>query len=251
MNRILYQFPLSHYCEKARWLLDFKQLDYQVRNLFPGAHRLLSQWYAHSDTLPVLRDGKEWVGDSTEMAFYLDARYPQYPLLPTDPVLRSRTAVLEEVADQGGIHVRRWLYGEILDQPEVMDVMLDSYVYAKPFKSQLSPFIKQGVKKLYGVRPEKTAISLGKMLEAITTLEQALLGNGGRYLVGDSLTLADIATASLFAPLLSLEGTPWAGLTARTPLLQQVYEDTLRRPFGQWLVRMYAEERQARGNWAG
>ncbi len=31
--RVLYQFPLSHYCEKARWLLDHKELDYVAHNL--------------------------------------------------------------------------------------------------------------------------------------------------------------------------------------------------------------------------
>jgi glutathione S-transferase len=37
--RVLYQFPLSHYCEKARWLLDHKELDYVAHNLIPGFHR--------------------------------------------------------------------------------------------------------------------------------------------------------------------------------------------------------------------
>ena len=37
--RILYQFPLSHFCEKARWMLDYKELEYVAQNLMPGAHR--------------------------------------------------------------------------------------------------------------------------------------------------------------------------------------------------------------------
>ena len=73
MNRVLYQFPLSHYCEKARWLLDFKDLEYSVKNLFPATHRLLTLWKANSTTVPLVKDGKEWIGDSTELAFYLDA----------------------------------------------------------------------------------------------------------------------------------------------------------------------------------
>ena len=35
-ERILYQFPISHYCEKARWQLDHKGLAYRTRNLLPG-----------------------------------------------------------------------------------------------------------------------------------------------------------------------------------------------------------------------
>ncbi|HKX12345.1 MAG TPA: glutathione S-transferase N-terminal domain-containing protein, partial [bacterium] len=41
MNReetILYQFPISHYCEKARWALAFKEIPYRIVNLAPGLH---------------------------------------------------------------------------------------------------------------------------------------------------------------------------------------------------------------------
>ena len=34
----LYQFCISHYCEKARWALDYKGINYQTVNLLPGQH---------------------------------------------------------------------------------------------------------------------------------------------------------------------------------------------------------------------
>jgi hypothetical protein len=37
-TRILHQFPISHYCEKTRWNLDAKQLEYRVKNQLPGPH---------------------------------------------------------------------------------------------------------------------------------------------------------------------------------------------------------------------
>lgn len=251
MKRTLYQFPLSHYCEKARWLLDFKDLDYAVKNLFPGAHRPFSLWRASSNTLPLLQDGKEWIGDSSEIAFYLDAKYVLRPLLPSDPASRSRAIVIEEIADRAGVHVRRWAYSEILDGPEVMDIMLDDYPYAKPFKKQLSPFIRKGVAQLYKVNPEKSAESFDKMMQAINDLEKALAQNGGRYFVGNALGLADIAVASLFAPLLALPGTPWETLKPNTERMLRMYDELSARPFGQWIVRVYNEERNAKGNWRG
>ena len=135
MKRTLYQFPLSHYCEKARWMLDFKDLDYSVKNLFPAAHRLMTKLRANSNTVPMLNDGQEWIGDSTEIAFYLDAKYLLRPLVPSDPVLRSQVVRIENIADKAGVHVRRWIYGEILDNPEVMDVMLDDYAMPNLSKS--------------------------------------------------------------------------------------------------------------------
>ena len=36
----LYQFPISHFCEKIRWTLDYKGLSHKTRNLLPGLHVL-------------------------------------------------------------------------------------------------------------------------------------------------------------------------------------------------------------------
>jgi glutathione S-transferase len=80
-----------------------------------------------SSTLPLVKDGKEWIGDSTELAFYLDAKYTLRPLLPSDPVLRSKAITIEDLADKAGAHVRRWIYSQVLSEDEVMNVMLDYY----------------------------------------------------------------------------------------------------------------------------
>ena len=34
----LYQFCISHYSEKVRWALDYKDIKYQPVNLLPGQH---------------------------------------------------------------------------------------------------------------------------------------------------------------------------------------------------------------------
>ncbi len=63
--RTLYQFPLSHYCEKARWMLDFKELEYNAVNLMPGVHRILTRCKTSKNTMPMLRDGDIWISHST------------------------------------------------------------------------------------------------------------------------------------------------------------------------------------------
>ena len=75
MNRVLYQFPLSHYCEKARWLLDFKDLEYSVKNLFPATHRLLTLWKANSTTVPLVKDGKENQISAKHSVRQIDKKY--------------------------------------------------------------------------------------------------------------------------------------------------------------------------------
>ena len=57
---VLYVFAISHYCEKARWTLDYLGLDYTLRHLAPGAHRrLANKLGAPASTLPILVLGDE------------------------------------------------------------------------------------------------------------------------------------------------------------------------------------------------
>ena len=70
-DRTLYQFPISHYCEKTRWNLAAKGLPYVVRNVMPGLHRLVAYQAGGGHTLPVLVDHNVRIADSTEIALYL------------------------------------------------------------------------------------------------------------------------------------------------------------------------------------
>ena len=121
-HRVLYQFPISHYCEKARWMLDRKGLAYREHNLLPGPHRLFTRARSGVNTVPVLRDGKRLVGDSTRIAYYLEKYYPDAPLLPDAPEARQQVIELEQQFDRYGAHVRRWLYGQLLGRSDVMKV---------------------------------------------------------------------------------------------------------------------------------
>ena len=101
--RVLYQFPLSHYCEKARWLLDHKELDYVAHNLIPGFHRAFTYFKSGQYLLPMLKDGKRWIADSTQIALYLDATYPEHTLLRRDEQLRDQAHAIKGIAANLGL----------------------------------------------------------------------------------------------------------------------------------------------------
>ena len=118
--RILYQFPLSHYCEKARWLLDHKELDFVAQNLIPGVHRAFAQLKTGQNKLPILKDSERWIADSTEIALYLDDTYPEHALLRLDPHLRQQALEINTLSNELGAHVRRWGLAQALstsDEP--------------------------------------------------------------------------------------------------------------------------------------
>src|SRR5690349_3667970 len=55
-RRVLHQFPISHYCEKTRWNLDLKGLDYGIKNLLPGPHAVINRLKVGAASVPVLID---------------------------------------------------------------------------------------------------------------------------------------------------------------------------------------------------
>lgn len=123
--RILYQFPLSHFCEKARWLLDHKELDYVAHNLIPGLHRAFAQLKTGQNLLPILRDQERWIADSTEIALYLDDIYPEHSLLRADPQQRDLALAINYQATELGMHVRRWgLAHTLTESEESLDIMI-------------------------------------------------------------------------------------------------------------------------------
>ncbi|WP_224370414.1 glutathione S-transferase family protein [Hyalangium versicolor] len=246
-ERTLYQFPVSHYCEKARWLLDAKGLPYQLQNLMPGPHRRLTKRMAQaSGSVPVLVDGTVALGDSTEIALHLERTYPTPPLLPPPGPERDRVLELEDYFDGVGIHVRRWAYGYILDGGDVGRFFFGAYAAPQRWLGRLlAPVLKSVIRRQYRVTPTKVEESRVKVLAAMDRIESETQKDPSRYLVGSSLTLADITAAALLGPLLAIEGTPYA-FRPELPMpkaIVQMAEELRKRPAGQWALRRYQEDR--------
>lgn len=252
--RILYQFPLSHYCEKARWLLDHKELDFVAQNLIPGVHRAFAQLKTGQNKLPILKDSERWIADSTEIALYLDDTYPEHALLRLDPHLRQQALEINTLSNELGAHVRRWGLAQALStSDEPLEIMLGEKGYLRQFEKISKPILKTLVSKSYQLDIEKVSESKSKMDEMIQQLNAKLIENHCRYLVGDRLGLADIAVCSMLAPLLYLNGTPWEVESELhvSDEIKQYKERLLNLPIGQYVQRIYNSERNARVDWRG
>jgi glutathione S-transferase len=155
--RVLYQFPLSHYCEKARWLLDHKELDYVAHNLIPGFHRAFTYLKSGQYLLPMLKDDKRWVADSTQIALYLDSTYPEHALLRRDEQLREQALEIDKLSGELGVHVRRWSLAQALsvgDHP--LEIMMGEQGYLRQFEKISKPILKSLVSSNYKLNPEKS-----------------------------------------------------------------------------------------------
>jgi glutathione S-transferase len=248
-ERTLYQFPISHFCEKARWLLDAKGLAYNLVNLMPGPHRRVTQRLVKgSGSVPVLVDGATVLGDSTEIALHLERTYPTPPLLPPPGPGRDRALELEAYFDEtAGIHVRRWAYGHIIDGGTNLGALMFG-AYPTPQRwigRAMIPLIKVILRRQYRIFPHKVEESRVKMLAGLERLERELGGDPSRYLVGSSLTIADITAASLYSPIILAENSPYAPrpeVEMPGPILE-LRKALLERPAGQWLQRLYQQDR--------
>jgi glutathione S-transferase len=247
-ERTLYQFPISHYCEKARWILDAKGLPYRLQNLMPGAHRRIARRLAKGHgSVPVLVDGDVALGDSTEIALHLERTYPSPPLLPPPGPERDRVLELEDSFDEVGVHVRRWAYGQIIQGGANLGLlMFKEYPAPQRWLGRLmTPMIKAVLRRQYRIHPPEVEESRVKVLAGLDRLERELQNDPSRYLVGSSLTLADITAASLLGPLARIEGSPYAPQANMPPpkAIAQMADEIRARPAGQWLQRLYQQDR--------
>ncbi len=252
--RTLYQFPLSHFCEKARWLLDHKQLEYVAQNLTPLVHRAFAQLKTGQNKLPILKDDLHWIADSSQIALYLDQNYPEHTLLRADPQWRAQALQIDAMSVVLGAHVRRWVLAHTLHEGYAsLDILIGEKGYLRQFERFSKPLLKKWMNKSYQVGSDRVTQSKQQMDEIIAELNQIIVQQRGRYLVGDRLGLADIAVCSMLGPILQIEGTPWES-EQQIHCMDEFYayqKQLLDLPLGQYVLRIYTTERNARVDWRG
>jgi glutathione S-transferase len=245
-QRTLLQFPISHYCEKTRWNLDAKGLAYRTRDLLPGLHRLVARRAAGIRTVPILVDGDRAIGNSHEIAMYLDETYSMHPLLPSDE--RAKREALEQERDYDstlGPAVRQFAYAlHLRERGDVGEAFFRSYSVSVRWAGRfMGPLLSRTIRKEYGATPESIPVARAVIVEAAERIERRIAGDPSRYLVGDGLTIADITAASLLAPIVSPTASPWEPSAELAEMLE-LRDALLARPCGQWVIERYRRDRR-------
>ncbi|MBL4661120.1 MAG: glutathione S-transferase [Alcanivoracaceae bacterium] len=198
----LYQFPISHYCEKVRWALDHKEIKHEVVNLLPGLHIKQTTKLAKHSSVPVIVDGDQVIQNSDKIITYLDKNHPQNNLTPTDGETKKQALEWEHYVDtQLGVHVRCVCYHILLDHPKIV---IPFFTHNGSWYGKM--LLRFGFKKLQSkmryfmkINEETAQESYKKMEQAIDKIYQHLQSNS--YLAGEEFSRADLAAAALLAPL--------------------------------------------------
>jgi glutathione S-transferase len=123
--------------------------------------------------MPALQDGDFMISDSSAIVAYLEAKFPEPGLIPTEPRARARTIWFEEMAGTLVIAAGSAIFGNRFVRPRVLKQPCDHEAADAAERELLPPLLDY----LEGVIPDSG------------------------FLVEDRLTLADIAIASPFATL--------------------------------------------------
>jgi len=198
----LYQFPISHFCEKARWALDYKGVEWRPTTLLPGLHVRTATRLGGKSTVPILVDRGRAIQGSGAIIDYLDARVPARSLTPADPDAQREAREWEQYLDaEVGVHVRRWLYSVFLDYP---DRLIPLFTQGGPWYGPILyrlifPQVRRRIRALLHINERTARESRDRVLAAARRLAEHLAGRS--FIAGGEFSRADLTAAALFAPL--------------------------------------------------
>ncbi|MDB4958892.1 MAG: Glutathione S-transferase family protein [Myxococcales bacterium] len=242
----LITIPFSHYCEKARWALDRAGIAFEEDGHLPMLHYLATFLAGAKRTVPVVVDGNTVLTDSTEIIAWADQHEPG-SLLPKDPKTRAVALELEDDFDRNlGPATRRWGYFQLMPQPATQQRILAKHVprwevialrFTKPLAFGM---LKRGL-NITAEGAERSRAKIDDTLDRVG----ALLADGRTYLAGDQFSVADLAFASLVAPVTRPEGHPMQepALELFSGAAREQVDRWRSSPAGTFAQRMYADHR--------
>lgn len=242
----LLHFPHSHFCEKARWALDYKGLQFTPVALLPGFHVKTVRRYGPRSSVPLLLNGPDIIQGSGAIIDYLDARYPEYPLTPADPTERDLSIAIEaEMDDRLGRPIRQILYFWLLAHPSFLQ---HCFTHTLPFYKKAVfrltyPLLRKIIYRGYVISEESVEQALVEFDAVLADLATRLQGR--RYLVGNGFSRGDLTVASMLS-LLALppeHPLPWREIPDRTA--RQFIDGYHSHPVTEWVREMYRKHRPA------
>lgn len=245
----LYTIPFSHYCEKARWALEYAGVPFEERGHAPALNRFATMRFGGT-TVPLFVRDSLVLADSTDIVALADreATSRDRRLLPDEPDALDDALALEDRFDRRmGVASRAWAYTYFLPEidrlvpyvtkgiPSIQAALLP------PLRGVLATVIRKGLR----IGPTTRDWARTRIQEDLDFVG-ARLADGRRFLVGDKLSTADLTFASLSAPALFPEEyggplPPMRELSA--PMADEVkrFRDT---EAGAFALRIYRQHRR-------
>ncbi len=246
----LVTFAISHYCEKARWALDWHGIDYREISWPPGVHVMLARRAgAKQAALPILLAGDDIIEGSDAIIDWAETHSDgaSDSLMPPgqSEIARQVEARLDKIV---GVNTRRLLCAHALpDQTRFVKPMLFANTSPLPrFAANLMwPVSKKLMARMYRTSGDAAAESRAILEREFAWLEK-LLTSGNTYLTGKKFSRADLTAASLVALFAQPEEMPTYRDAQFPDELADTIEQWSSRPLFSWVKEIYREHRGCR-----
>lgn len=195
---IVYGSSLSPFVRKVLVYAAERGIEVEARQIAPNAPDPEFAEASPFRKIPAMRDGDYCLSDSSAIIHYLEAKHPQAPLIPAEAEARGRVVWFDEFADTILTACGVKMFFNRIVAPRFLNLPGDPAVADAAEKNELPPILSY----LESVAPDE-------------------------FLMGGSLTLADIAVASPFVNFIHLGVAP---AKARYPKLTAYVDRMLARP---------------------
>jgi len=195
---ILYGSSLSPFTRKALAFLAEKGLPFEHRPVPPQDRSAEFRACSPFGKIPALEDGDFRLADSSAICHYLERKYPTPPLFPSDVEDFARMMWFEEFNDTLLVPAAGKVFFQLIVRPNLLKQPTDMAIVDQALTRDIPPVLDY--------------------------LERTI---SGPFLVGERITLADIAVHCIFINL-KICGHPLD--TARWPKLGHYLAGLMARP---------------------
>jgi glutathione S-transferase len=246
----LVTLTISPFNELARWSLERRQIPYREEPQALVWHTIASRRAGGKGTTPVLVTPTEVVPESPQIVDWADRRSAPGPrLFPEARADENEVRSLVcRLVDELGPQTRRIAWGHLIDDLPLADRSWGQGLqgWQRSWQRRLLTVSKPVVRRRLGLgNLDDARLRVRAIFDEIGDM----LGDGRRYLRGDSITAADLAFASMAMPaILPDEGFPVTlprpeEMGTMAPTIQELRE----HPAGRFALGLYRDERPSGG----
>ena len=197
---MLHQYHLSPFNEKVQRMLNYKGIAY-TEKYWGLMDRKKVAAFNPTGKLPALEHNGTLVCDSTDMVHYIEAQFPDTPMIPADPKLRGIMHAIEDWADESlyfyEMHLRFTTPGNA--ERNIPRMVENESGFTQWF---LKRVLAKGIQKItanQGIGRK----SLEQLLTDVERHVQAVADMLGEddWLLDNQLSVADLAVYAMFQAL--------------------------------------------------
>ena len=240
----LWHFQGSHFCEKARWALDYKNISH-TRRTPGGSYLLRAWWHTGRANLPVLITRQGAIGGSSAIIAETERLVPSPALYPREAKERERALALESYFDtELGHQVRTAvLVSPLLHEPGFVARFAGTGLSRGAQRTfvAVAPLFARFYRWRHGIRATGEAAARASVVRGLDCIWSEL---GERdYLVGDTFSVSDLTASALLGSLLGAPEVPYPLPEPLPSSIVRYRKELLLHPASQWVLEMYRRHR--------